>query len=442
MNNKYPVINEGFQLHITASECSLFYMIKDKGNKESLGLKSFNQWKIHPLIGKYLLYCDGYKSHEEIVRIINAPFSIVLDRGIEYLISETKAISFKEEQEYCGERLFVTGSFDSYNPLHISLEITDYCNFRCEHCYVSASPDKLSKREYKQCIELLDKLYENGVKVIEITGGECTTHPEFLDILKYASEKFNLVAVITNGYILGKNKDMAKQIGELDNVAVQVSIDGLEAYHDKFRCKKGAFKHAIQAIKNLKEYNTIVRVATTVTQDNIDEIKDVFKVCKKLEIDSFATTTVSSFGRGSCNGCNNKEKELRDRLMNELEEYKDDDLFKANYLTIESMIENKEINCGAGWRSFAINGSSGDVRICLFLNDTGCIGNVDSDIYKEVFSKHKLDVFKYSPSPSKALDTCKDCDFKERCNGCIAKALEVYENHNRDCKWVKKYNIM
>lgn len=443
MNKKYPVINENFELHLTAKDCTLFHVVKsDEFKNKYLGLKTFKKWLLNPIMANYLLLCNGEKTHEEIVSDLKIPFSLLADEGAKALEKDTSVITFKEEKENCEGRLFVTGDFNSYNPLHISVEVTDYCNFRCKHCYVSACPEKLGKRSFEDLIALFDKLWNNGVKVIELTGGECTTHPQFKEILKYASEKFNLVSIISNGYLIGKDESLAEFIGSLNNVTVQISIDGLEEFHDEFRGKKGAFKKAVNAVKYLRKNNVLVRVASSITNENVDQVKDLFKLCKDIDATAFAVSPVSSFGRGTCYAkCSKGESDLKNKINSNLEEYKDDVLFSANKTTLENMMKHNEINCGAGWRTFAINGASGDVRICLLMGEIGVIGNVDNDNYFDIFSKEKLDSYRKAPSPSPFLDTCKDCEYVERCNSCIAKALDVYKNHYPNCPWAKKYGI-
>lgn len=442
IENLYPVVGENFELHLTGDKCTLFYIIKSN-NKEitKLGLKEFKQWTISPMLAKYLILCDGIRTHKEIRDILSLPFSFIVDQSINNLIKITEVIELKQDKKQERKCIITTGSFESYNPIHIAMEITDYCNFRCKHCYVCASPKKLTKRDLKNTIELMNLLYDNGVKVIELTGGECTTHPDFKEILQYASKKFVLVSIITNGYIIGGNEKLAEYISSFSNVAVQISIDGLEEYHDDFRNVAGSFKRAVKAIKYLKKYGTIVRVATTTTEQNIEEIEELFKILKKLNIDSWAVSTVSSFGRGRCLNCNNKEISLNEKLIKVLGKYADDKMFKANKISSIERIKNKEINCGAGWRSFALNGATGNVRICLLLNETAIIGNVDKDNYMDIFNKAKLDIFRKTPSPSINSDTCKLCKYKDICNGCIAKAFETAKNINKDCNWMKKYKL-
>src|SRR6185436_16690425 len=111
-----------------------------------------------------------------------------------------------------------------FSPTHISFEIADTCNFRCQHCYVSASPEKHGRKDGDRTIEMLEQLARNGVRVIELTGGECTTHPEFRQILDLASRRFQLVAIISNGFLMGRRPDLAHFIADRGNVVVQISI--------------------------------------------------------------------------------------------------------------------------------------------------------------------------------------------------------------------------
>lgn len=47
--------------------------------------------------------------------------------------------------------------------------------------------------------KLLSLLKDHGVRGIEITGGECTTHPHFPEILEECLKHFSLIAILTNG---------------------------------------------------------------------------------------------------------------------------------------------------------------------------------------------------------------------------------------------------
>jgi radical SAM protein with 4Fe4S-binding SPASM domain len=437
----YPIPNPEFELHLTATDCTLFHIVKADGlSKRRLGAGSYSHWKLPRTHASYMAKCDGKKSHQEICSALNLPFAFLGDRIAEYLEDGVGAISMSETPDPCAPGLHLTGSFDSYAPLHMSVEITDTCNFFCDHCYVSASPWKHARGDYQTTVDLMTTMWNHGVKVVEITGGECTTHPDFLRILEFAANRFHLVAIISNGYLLGTRDGLADHVASFDNTCVQISIDGMRDFHDKFRQKPGSFDAATEAVRRLKRRGVLVRIAMSVTPDNVDQVEPVFLHARELGVDAFTPASITSFGRASELGmCAEKDHELQHAVADRLKNYAQDDLFNANRLAVETSKRNKEINCGAGWRTFAMNGATGEVRSCLFLADSKKFGSLHRDDYAEVFKNPYMAMFQAAPSPSPELDTCKSCHYVSECNGCFAKAFRVSESDYPECPWRHQY---
>jgi len=55
-------------------------------------------------------------------------------------------------------------------------------------------------------------------------------------------------------------------------------------------------------------------------------------------------------------------------------------------------------NCGAGWKTFALNGATGEVRSRLFLADSKKFGSVDRDAYGNIFRSEYMVMFRNAPS--------------------------------------------
>lgn len=441
MLSLYPVPRSNYELHLTALDCSLFRVMKESGlSKRNLGMRDYAQWNLPRLGAEYLRRCDGKTSHEEIRRSLNVPFGFMADRIAGYLAEETGAIAFQQRPSSNPPDLLITGGFDSFAPLHMSIEITDTCNFQCDHCYVSASPSKLARRDYENTIELFRSLWLNGVKVVELTGGECTTHPDFRKILAEAASTFHLVAIISNGYLLGVRDDLADFVGSFDNVCVQISVDGLQEFHDKFRNKAGSFNALCEAVRRLKRHGVMIRMAMSVTESNVGQVVDVFKLAKELGADAFSAANITSFGRARDLGmCSEIDHRLQHMVANALAPYADDPLFAANRISVQMSKDSGEINCGAGWRTFALNGATGEIRSCLFLADSKKFGSVDRENYGEIFRSKYMAMFRNAPSPSPELETCRSCQYISTCNGCFAKAFGVSESEYPECPWRKKY---
>ena len=65
------------------------------------------------------------------------------------------------------------------------LEVTDHCNLRCPTCYAASGPERTTHRTLATIERMLDRIVANEREpdVVQVSGGEPTTHPEFFDIL-------------------------------------------------------------------------------------------------------------------------------------------------------------------------------------------------------------------------------------------------------------------
>lgn len=446
----YPVPQPGYSLHLSASESTLFHVEKaDAEAGDRLGFRTYDQWKLHPQVARYLAACDGRATHGEIGERLggglNSLIGPLLAEQAAQALAPSRVLAFRTRPaRSTGWR--VTGGLDSFAPLHISFEITDTCNFRCDHCYVSASPEKHGRKNGRDTMEQLDRLADAGVVIVELTGGECTTHPEFREILAHAAARFHIVGIISNGYLLGKRPDLARFVASFPNVIVQISLDGMRDFHDRFRHMPGSFDAACAAIRMLKQGGTFVRIGVTATDANLDQIEDLFFLAKELEADALGVAAASSFGRGAeLVQCGETERQIGARLDAILRPHADDPLFDALRREREGLKADKSINCGAGWRSFALN-QDGTVRSCLFLADSKKFGNIDSEDYGEVFRRPEMRLFHDAPSPGTAecLGGQPDggdgpCRHLGECIGCFAKAFRVTETVYPECPWRARY---
>jgi radical SAM protein with 4Fe4S-binding SPASM domain len=143
-------------------------------------------------------------------------------------------------------------------------------------------------------------------------------------------------------------------------------------------------------------------------------------------------------------GCVEIEHHVMHRLNEILAPYADDPLFDAVKRERASSEANNEINCGAGWRSFALN-SDGTVRSCLFLTDSKKFGNLDQQNYDDVFSQQAMHLFHDAPSPGG--EECRGlqpngkvgCEYIAVCTGCFAKAFRISTTEYPECPWRAKW---
>lgn len=112
-------------------------------------------------------------------------------------------------------------------PLSMTWELTANCNFKCPFCYIHNMADEQKKAfrySFDEIRTELDELIDRGLLICYLTGGECLTHPDFIDIYTYLKKKGVLVAVLTNAALLAE-----KHLGvfaEYPPYKIEVSIYG------------------------------------------------------------------------------------------------------------------------------------------------------------------------------------------------------------------------
>jgi 7,8-dihydro-6-hydroxymethylpterin dimethyltransferase len=110
------------------------------------------------------------------------------------------------------------------------LEITDNCNLSCPMCYADSRPGlkHRSLEEVKKAIDALVRA-EGRADVLQLSGGEPTTHPEFDAILDYAlAQPIDYVMVNTNGIRLAKDNRLIDKLAvHRDRVEIYLQFDGV-----------------------------------------------------------------------------------------------------------------------------------------------------------------------------------------------------------------------
>ena len=53
---------------------------------------------------------------------------------------------------------------------------TLHCPFRCQHCLTNSSPARSEKMHLSNALQIIEKMIKNGIKLIQLTGGEIFTY--------------------------------------------------------------------------------------------------------------------------------------------------------------------------------------------------------------------------------------------------------------------------
>ncbi|SHE30971.1 heme d1 biosynthesis radical SAM protein NirJ [Modicisalibacter ilicicola DSM 19980] len=171
------------------------------------------------------------------------------------------------------------------------------CNLTCKHCYtVSADIDFKGELSTQEAFEVLEDLKGFRVPALILSGGEPLMRPDIFAISRRAKELGLYTGLSTNGTLI--TEDNIAEIAAAGYDYVGISIDGLEATHDEFRRRQGAFRESMHAVALCKAHGIKVGLRTTLTQHNYAQLPEILKLLDEHDIDKFYLSHLNYGGRG------------------------------------------------------------------------------------------------------------------------------------------------
>ena len=121
--------------------------------------------------------------------------------------------------------------------------VTNRCNLRCRHCYISAEDrsytDELTTDEAKA---FLTDIGEMGCPGVLFSGGEPLVRKDLYELAEFGAAAGLRVVLSTNGTLI--TPEVAQRLAASGVKYVGVSLDGAREVHDEFRGRAGCFEEA------------------------------------------------------------------------------------------------------------------------------------------------------------------------------------------------------
>ncbi len=156
------------------------------------------------------------------------------------------------------------------------LEINSACNLECPMCFAVSGPGG-SHLSYEDCITAIDRLVEieGRPEILQLSGGEPTIHPQFLDIHRYACDQpIDIVMINTNGIRLARDREFLEAVAERrKRTEIYLQFDSFRDSGTEVLRGASLVETKLKAIERLGEVglNTIL-VCTLQPGINDDEI--------------------------------------------------------------------------------------------------------------------------------------------------------------------------
>ncbi len=321
----------------------------------------------------------------------------------------------------------------------LAWEVTKRCNLHCSHCRASSTPEAAEgELDLPEAMRFIDELTSWARPVLILSGGEPLMREDIFEIARYGTSKGLRVVMATNGTLL--TPEIVREIKASGIRRVSVSLDwSTPEGQDRFRGTRGAFQKAVEGIGYLREGGVEFQINTTVTRDNLAELKPLLALSERLGARAHHFFFLVPTGRG---------KELQGRELSP--EGYEEALLWLYWKMKEGRIEIKPTCAPQFYRILVQKGEKlgrrdqrgffGFSRGCLagvgfcFLSSTGDVqpcgyfevicGNVREKPLKEIWERSE--VFLALRDPGNYKGKCGRCEYRFVCGGCRARALAVH----------------
>ncbi|MEH2007624.1 nif11-class peptide radical SAM maturase 3 [Nostoc sp.] len=154
-------------------------------------------------------------------------------------------------------------------------EITLKCNLACQHCGSRAGHVRANELSTAEALDLVRQMAEVGITEVTIIGGEAFLRPDWLEIAQAITSSGMLCGMTTGGY--GITLETAHRMKEAGISVVSVSVDGLEATHDRLRGRQGSWQWAFKTMSNLKQAGIPFGCNTQINRLSAPEFPQIYE---------------------------------------------------------------------------------------------------------------------------------------------------------------------
>jgi SynChlorMet cassette radical SAM/SPASM protein ScmF len=325
----------------------------------------------------------------------------------------------------------------TYSLGRIYFYLTDGCNLRCRHCWISPkfmgdnsrSCNFLPVSKFKQIISEAIPLGLSGAK---LTGGEPLLHPDIVEILTFMRDQNLILNLETNGVLC--TPELAKLIAAFPKPSVGISLDGVDAKtHEWVRLVDGCFEDALQGIRNLVEVGVHPQIVMTVMRHNKDQMEAMVRLAEQIGVSSIKFNLVQPTERGEL--MHERGETLTIKEMIEIGRWVNEYLKPSTKLTIVysqplafdplNKVFRKIHECSVCGIKHIIgvlpNGSYALCGIGEKIPELN-FGNVDTDRLADVWNDSKVICELRKGLPRQLEGVCGKCSLNSICLGsCIAQ---------------------
>lgn len=174
----------------------------------------------------------------------------------------------------------------AFAPELVDMKVTDKCPYECAHCYQGSTKDA-SHADFTYMLQKLDELARLRVFEVAYGGGEPTTHPDFLELLK-ETRKRKIVPNFTTrnlGYLKKHGQELVDLVGRIAySVDFEEEIDAFTKYHSE-NAKKKSKNASVFSLRRKNAWQSSVGIQHVVGSVPQDKLIKLIKYCAENLVD-------------------------------------------------------------------------------------------------------------------------------------------------------------
>lgn len=288
-------------------------------------------------------------------------------------------------------------------PFALSIEPTTACNLGCPECPSGLKQFSRPTGNLKQPTnqKIIDELAPYLAYINFYFQGEPFIHPNFLELVNYASSKGIYTATSTNAHFL--NDEMAKKTVESGLDRLIISIDGTtQETYEQYRIN-GSLEKVLEGTRNIVNWKRKLNAKTPhlifqflVVKPNEHQIEDAKQLAKDIGVDEikFKTAQVYDFKNGN-------------PLIPQNEYYSRYKKQKDGTYRIKNELLNQ---CWRMWSSAVITWDGSVVPCCFDKDAKHQLGSIAFQSFNSVWKSKDYNNFRELIFKDRnSIDICQNC---------------------------------
>lgn len=178
-------------------------------------------------------------------------------------------------------------------------EITLKCNLACQHCGSRAGKARAQELSTAEALGMVRQLAEVGIKEVTLIGGEAFLRHDWLEISKAITNAGMVCGMTTGGY--GITREIASRMKEAGIKVVSVSVDGLEATHNKLRGRHNSWQWAFETMNHLRQVGIPFGCNTQINRLSAPELPRLYELIRDAQAKAWQIQLTVPMGNAADN---------------------------------------------------------------------------------------------------------------------------------------------